>query len=215
MKLLKNKKITVFMILMLLSGTVIGCILVRLNTQQNSVAAESVSKPFFLFDSDRTSDWWTYGNRWPDIKEYTGNQTTDSDLPIAEMVAYRGKQREFSDGCFVSTMYNKGTIDVETAVQKKINNLSENQKDSSVVTSTGTSRLIMQTPEGSKEYTVHRFDVDVPNIQKGNEFGFIPLDEGYIEVRGVCPTADLLPETESVLSAIKLNSKNYVILYSL
>lgn len=206
-KLSKNKKVTVATSLLVLIGLAAGSFLFWPNTKQDVASAEPISKPFFSFDKDRANDWWTHGNNWPDIKEYTGNQITDDDLPVADIVVFRGKQGEFGDKCFVTAMYNKGPVDTTAAVQKRKVALSDNQNGLPVVTSTGASTLKMQTPEGSKEYTMHRFNVDAPNIQQGNEFGFIPLTEGHIEVRGVCPTADMLSETDAVLTAITLHPK--------
>lgn len=205
-KLSENRKIMFAALVLAVSGALISVFVFWQNGRQGSVATESIPKPFFSFDEAKSPGWWSGGNNWQDIHDYTGDQITEAELPIADISVLQGT-RQTPGNCFVTAFYQKGVVDIATALKEREDEMISADEDSSSLKQVGTVQQTILTPDGIKEYTVYQYDMDVPDVQRGNEFGFIPLDDGYVEVRGVCLTADLLPQTIPTLSAIKLNPK--------
>lgn len=169
------------------------------NTLQNKTEN---SKPAFSFDSSKAPDWWSTDNNYPDIKDFTGDQVTEADLPVVQMTITEGT-RELPGECFVFFFYYQGVADTTTELEARKAGLVLGEKDSSALKQVGAVQQTIQTPEGIKEYSLNQFELNLPNTQKGIQFGFIPLSDGYIEVRGNCPTAELLSSTLNAISAVR------------
>ncbi len=163
----------------------------------------SNQKPSFAFDSDKAPGWWSSGNNWPDIRDYTGDQITEADLPIADINVARGT-REVPGDCFVMAFYQKGPVNIPEALETRRTGMIPADKSPDILKQIATPTQTISTPNGVKEYLYYQYDLDLPDVQRGNAFGFIPLDESHIEVRGICPTAEQLPTTQPVLSALRL-----------
>lgn len=174
-------------------------------SQNTTTGQASSDKPSFAFDASKAPGWWSGGNNWPDIHDYTGDQVTAADLPVADIFVTKGTQEAPGD-CFVMAFYQKGAINIPETLDKRRSGMIPADKSPDILTQTAAPLRTIDTPEGAKEYQYYQYDLDLPQIQRGNAFGFIPLSDGYIEVRGICALADQLPTTQQALTAIKLQS---------
>ena len=191
-------------------------------------ASENSTKPQFVLGSTSVTGWWTTGNNWPDPKDADSNTPTDAQWPIVSMMVgqcVKGSQcqslveqcrqgkrcetleRDTTDThCFVSTSYLEGTINPDKAIADMIK---KNTGWGIAVKEVGTATLMMETMDGSRQYTLHQFDYDTKGgdtIKRGNAQGYIPLNNGYIDVRAVCNEASQLDEALPALSAISFRS---------
>lgn len=191
-------------------------------------ASENSAKPQFVLDRTSVTGWWTTGNNWPDPKDADSNTPADAQWPIASMMigqcvkgsqcqdlveqCRQGKQcetleRDTTDThCFVSTSYPEGTVDPDKAIADMIK---KNAGWGITVEEVGTATLTMDTMDGSKQYVLHQFDYDTKGgdtIKRGNAQGYIPLNNGYIDVRAVCNETGQLDEALPVLRAVSIES---------
>ena len=171
---------------------------------QQADGAPVANKPSFAFDHSKAPGWWSAGNNWPDIKDFTGDQVTATDLPVADIAVHHGTETKPDSSCFVMAFYQKGSVDLASELKKRETGMQSAGENPKLLTQVGTSMLSINTPEGAKEYTLYKYNLDMPQTQKGNAFGFIPLTSGYIEVRSVCPTAEQLAITLPALTAVAL-----------
>jgi len=172
------------------------------STAQKPGATEA-QKPSFVFTAANAPGWWTGGNNWPDATQYEGNQ---ADLSIATMNIMQGTKDTPGD-CFVLFSYKKGTVDVQTVLEDRKAGLIMGSEETSSVEQIGSRTQTMRTPEGEKEYTLYQYNLIAPEsqqVQRGNEFGYVALSDSYIELWGVCPTADELAVTLDGISAVIL-----------
>lgn len=214
----KNKKIlilvTVISLLVIMAG-VAGFII------QDGIVAEAgkevsdknKGKPRFVYDYAQQEGWLTAGNVWHDPAD-AADSTIEVEWPIADISVHRCKvasqceipEKDTIGGdCFVTASYNKSQVDPQKAVAEKIE---ENRKFDMTVQEVGVKTLTMSTPEGTKEYQLHKFDFAVggDEILRGNALGFIALNKGHIDVRSVCAETSQLDETLPALQAIRLES---------
>lgn len=197
---MKRKLLTLALILVLLIAAVIGGVMYWNSQKQSDVPA--VDKPSFHFDAAKAPGWWSAGNNWPDAAAFTGNQIDKSEIPIADINVHHGTQSKPGNGCFVMAFYQKGSIDEAAVLQKREAGMTAARDKTDSLKQVATSTQTLSTYEGVKDYTLHQYNLDVPQVQKGNAFGFAPLSNGYIEVRAICPTAGLLPTVLPVLSVL-------------
>lgn len=108
--------------------------------------------------------------------------------------------------------YYAGPIDV-TAALKAVTAYSVDKTSDLGIKPLGEKTVIMNTSEGPKEFQVHQYEFtgeDSRSMAKGVQFAYVPLKDGYIQIKGYCETADELVGSELALSAVgfKLNSNN-------
>ena len=200
----RSKKFKVILVIVLILATLSATMAALWITAQ-TVKTE-VPAPSFSFDTSKAPGWWTPGNY--ETSDADLDQKTDADipLPIASINAFTGKQGEVKDACFVMAFYHDGQVDIPTVLEERKTGMIQGSSDVASVQAIATTQQTMQTPKGIKEYTYHQFDLNLPgqNIQKGNAFGFITLEKSYIEIRGVCPTAEMLTTTIPAIESISL-----------
>jgi len=111
------------------------------------------------------------------------------------------------DGCFTSVQHKAGTVDIAAALHKRQDSLAG---DGYTVTPGKTLTLTVQTPTGLLHYPLYQSSVTTPTgaskVMGGQEFGYLQLSKGYLEVWGYCNTAAQLPATLSALQAIKFDA---------
>lgn len=197
-----SRKIAAIAFIVAFIATIILGALYWFSNQKIDVASV-VSKPRFVFDQSSAPGWWSAGNNWPNIQDFTGDQVTEADLPVADINAHKGT-KDKPEGCFVMAFYKNESVNITETLKKREADMTAGGKDPSILTQVSIEKQFMRTPEGIKNYELYQYDLNKSQIQRGNEFGFIPLRDGHIEVRGVCATADQLPQTLVGLSAIKL-----------
>ena len=168
-------------------------------------AKETVQKPSFAFDASQASGWWAGDNNWPKIEDFTGDQVSESDLPIVQMSVAQGTP-DAPGSCFVMYLYNKGPVDPAAALTEMKNRTIQGDSGLSLQEIGAPARTI-GTFEGVKEYTLHQYGLTGSSgskIARGAAFGYATLKDGYIEMRGYCETADQIVDTLPVFGAVKL-----------
>jgi hypothetical protein len=171
-------------------------------------AEPNINKPLFSLDTDKAPDWWTSGSSWLD--DYDVVQYEDSaPLPIVSILAFQGVKNanDRLDRCFVSASYYEGNIDTNSALKEKEAGMVKGRENSTSLIKLGELTLRIKTSEGDKEYILHQYDLTPPEgeeFQRGNEFGYIQMTDGYVYIFGVCPTANMLDSTIPAISALEL-----------
>ena len=113
------------------------------------------------------------------------------------------------DGCFVSAEHKTGVLN-EAAELQKLQDVSVNGG----YTSTPGAVIVasIQTSAGPKQYQLHQYSVTGTGsggkVKGGNEFGYVPVTSGYLEIKGYCDVADSLPATIPALQAVKFDAAN-------
>ena len=205
---LKNKKNILTIVAALAVLFILGVIGFKLipQTQTEETTSNSYS---FTFDTTASPGWWApggYTTTQADID--SPDRTDDEPLPIASINAFQGEQGKTTSGCFVMAFSQKGTVDIAAQIKDRKEALVLGQEKSASVDAVGEAQLKLETPEGSKEYTLYQYDLNLgenAQVQRGNGFGFVQLKDIYVEVRAICPTADMLASSHVGLSAIRLN----------
>lgn len=114
----------------------------------------------------------------------------------------------FQDGynCFASVQYKPGTVGVAAEHEKKQASDTDLGLTSTLI---ATLTATLQTGEGQKQYQLHQYSVSGTaggqKVKGGQEFGYLQLPNGYIEIEGHCDTADQLPATIPALQAIEFD----------
>lgn len=163
----------------------------------NSQSDHNNQRPSLSFSFNRASapEWWSGGS--------TFRQPSDPiDTPEASILIFSGTKEQLGN-CFVMAFYNKGSVNVENTLKQREIGLVRGE-DATKLHRIASPLQTLKTPEGTKSYTLYQYNFDIPDVQQGNEFGFIPLKNGYVEVRGICPTSSLLHDTTVPLSALEL-----------
>lgn len=197
------KKPIIFIVVgvVVVAGMVVAGVLIW--QSQTTPTDQASTKPSFAFNSAKAPGWWSGGNNWPDINDFTGDQVTAAELPVADIMITKGSQ-EKPGNCFVMAFYQNGAINIPETLEKRRSGMVPADKSSDILTQVAAPLRTMLTPEGTKEFQYYQYDLDLPQVQRGNAFGFIPLSNGYVEVRGICSVADELPTTHEALTALSL-----------
>jgi hypothetical protein len=109
--------------------------------------------------------------------------------------------------CFASIQYKPDTIDASSALKKTQADLVAGGYMSTPGTTVVAS---LKFEEGQQQYQLHQYTVtgtgNGGQLYGGQEFGYLPLASGHIEVQAYCNTPDELPMTVSALQAIKFDA---------
>ena len=204
----KNKKKIIITMTAFAALFILGAIGYLLITPKKTEQASTKSYSF-TFDTAASPGWWAPGGYTTTQADIDNPDRIDTEpLPIASINAFQGEQGKTSGGCFVMAFSQKGTIDIAAQIKDRKEALILGQENTASVNAAGEAPLTLETPEGSKKYTLYQYDLNLgenAQVQRGNGFGFIQLNDIYVEVRAICPTADMLASTHVGLSAIRLN----------
>lgn len=208
----KQKKTNSKKLLVIISAIVVAGALIAggvlLWNHLKTTSTDSIDRPSFTFDTTTALDWWTSGSSWPSDQDVT--QYEDSaPLPIVSFLAFEGVKdaNDRIDQCFISASYYEGNVDISFALQEKEYGMIKGRENSVSLSKIGEVLQTIKTSEGGKEYVIHQYDLtpaEGEEYQRGNEFGYVQLENGYIHIFGVCPTADMLGSTISAISALEL-----------
>lgn len=112
--------------------------------------------------------------------------------------------------CFISTEYHEGTIAEDKLKREKSNDyLSANGH---TVKKGDSNKMTMKTPTGELSYDLQQFytttpdDDGQPSLKAGTEYGYIPLETGYVKVQGQCDKPEQLAQTIAALKAVKFDA---------
>ena len=124
-------------------------------------------------------------------------------------MALFGKEREDkTSACFTSIEYHRGTVDIQSEVQKMIKN---SNGLGNTIAEISTQPLSLNTMNGNQAYELHQYQATGSSSSTkpmgGVEVGYLQLDDGYVKVNGNCETYDELQTTIPALQAYKLERK--------
>jgi len=106
--------------------------------------------------------------------------------------------------------YFKGSVDVNEAL-KAVTAYSADESSDLSIKLLGMKIVTMETSEGQKEFQLHQYEFsgqDSKSMAKGAQFAYVPLKDGYIEIKSQCETAAELAGSELALSAVGLKLKS-------
>lgn len=190
----------------------IGCLTayVSFHYYQSQTKVEegvAIQKPAFSFNSSKATGWWTGGSMSGTDNISDARKNGAQNLPSASIAIAQGTSNA-PGACFVMFFYQKGAIDADIVLETMKADATKGHEGLSLK-EIGTKQPTVKTFEGEKNYILHQYNlVGAPGegIARGVEFGYLPLGEGYIEVRGYCEAADQLIDTLPVFHAVELKS---------
>lgn len=215
----KNKKIilgvslSVFLAILAVGGGYVTYSKLKATVSDDKATSLNKDTPSFVFNNYKSIGWYTGGNNWPDINDFTGDQVSADELPIADISIHQCKEAGECNGsedmiggrCFVMLALKARSADPNVALAEKIN--SNNKSGDITMKEVGIKTLSINTPEGDKSYDLHQYDYITKNsspIMRGNSIGFVALSNSHIEVQAVCEEAGQLDQTLSVLDSVRL-----------
>jgi hypothetical protein len=179
-----NRRAVIVLVLLVIVAASITVIMWRNHTEAVSVVEQppvgAAVPSQFTFDKSGAPDWWQGATRKTDMALFHAHD------------------------CFVSVQYKTGTI---AADKEKIQKDQADLVSRGYTITPGTSQtLTLQTKSGSKQYDLNQSVVTSPagadTVKGGQEFGYLPLTNGYVFVEGYCDTSEQLTATIPALQAI-------------
>ena len=182
--------------------------------------------PSFAFDNAKFPDWASAGNVWSDAADGAENDAPIATISVAQCTPNshcgelvekcrpnKGKgsacgqlQRDTADGCNIHLSYMKHSINPDMALADEVKQQTS-FNDGTAMREVGVKTVQIDTPEGTKQYQLHEYDVTHgtdTTYKRGDALGFVSLTDGHVEVQIVCNAASQLDETLPVLSATRL-----------
>lgn len=202
----KHKKVFVITLVILLAfASILTVVLTQSSNRplQNTGAANN--KPSFHFDSLRATGWSSSGNIRQDFRDYTGGQVTKDDLATAQISISQGAPNKPAN-CFIDYYYWEKAVNPAIALAEMKQRSVEGDADV-MLNSLGIQTLTISTPDGIKELELNQYEFTGPGSKtraKGVQFGYLPLSNGYIEVRSYCNTTEQLTDALPALRAVSL-----------
>lgn len=202
----KNKKVIYILVSVIAILGVVVSVFILNSNQIFSAFGLTKNPPIFMFNEQKAPGWWAAENynskASTDAKKYQGNEPIDK-LPVASMNVFKGKQGEYATACFVLFSYYDYKADTnELSANKEREVAASNSMKFAGETTTSMSIL-----GSAKGVTLRNYELigpDAENAMKGMSYGWIDLDDGYISINGVCPTANELNNTASIFNGITL-----------
>lgn len=164
--------------------------------------------PAFMFNESKAPNWWAAENynsqaAMSKEKDYRGSVPIEK-LPVASITVVKGKKGDNTTACFVMFSYYDYKTDIaKLKAEKNAGTLQGDSKFQNV----GDMQSAINIPEGMKRFTLTKYELSgtgTENSMKGMSYGWIELNDGYIQVSGVCPTAAELQEAAQISEAISL-----------
>ncbi len=165
----------------------------------------------FKFESSLAPGWVSEGNVNPrEVMKGQYDKDQLKQLPVASISVLQ-KESEASNNCFAAFSYYDTLVDTDELLK----NLEEQTAadESLTVVKLDSYRSKIDTPEGSREYVLHQFDLQGAEGEKmlrGAAQGYIELKDSYIEIRAYCDQAEHLSALTLPLGigAVKLIDQN-------
>lgn len=198
----RNKKLVTLLIFTPIIVAV-TTILLLLNTLQTQFAPEA-PKPLFTFNESSAPGWWAAEN-WHGSNDGS-NVEQGEDKSLITGRNYFSGTREQPGTCFVMYFYKEGTVDAGSAIQD-ITDKSADKEAGESMQKLGTHNYTLQTFNGVKNFELHQYELvggEANQKASGIEVAYVPLNEGYVEIRGHCEKADQLNQTLPLFEAVSL-----------
>jgi len=197
---IKNKK--VYITLLACGVVIVGICSVVLLIGVKKSAETDTSSVVFIHNSTTLPGWWAGDNYSP-----RDERPDDTNLATAQMTAAQGS-KDVPGACFATFSYFDGEVDVTNEIEKIKSSLVGGDTPLEKV---GEYRRAMSTFEGVKDYTLYQYRVvDASKLKsvEGVELGYVPLSNGYVEMRGYCEHTAQLSDTLPVFTVDGINIKD-------
>ncbi len=185
-----NRSLVILSVAAIVVAAFISTIIYRNHTTASSASKSDTSvsrQPLFSFDANKAPGWWQGATNRTSMAVFDKDQT---------------------HACFVSAEYKKGTVDVDTEINKINADLTQSG-NGYTVTPLGSQTLELSINSTPQQYELKQSSVTTPEgaekVKGGQEFGFVQLSKGYIKVMGYCDTPEQLPGTLASLQAIRFD----------
>lgn len=212
----QKKHIVTFVVVgVLVSAAIIGCLVLYSRPKVASVNAKAPAtnqgRPKFVFDTVKTPGWLTLGNNWPDAS--AADPAYRNEVPVSDISVHQCKAMShcasldtdvIGGNCFVMASYNKGAENLD---KKLADTIEQNRKFGTTIEEVGVKMLKISTYEGEKDYQLHLYDYQSKGgeaLLRGNALGYVPLSDGYIDMRAVCAEASQLEQSIPTIQALRL-----------
>lgn len=156
-----------------------------LTSQSNAKSSSATNKATvqqsdFAFATDKAEDWRQGPSNGTSLALFSNDRT-----------------------CFVSLEHRNGAVNIAAELQKIE---SQFVKGGYTAVRYIKKAAILRIGGESHQYQLYRYTVSGKGsggqLYGGQEFGYVPLSNGYVFVQGYCNTVDQLPSTISALQAI-------------
>ncbi len=176
--------------------------------------------PRFVLDAAQFPDWATPPNTYHNDTQGAGYTVAFSATQCApgsrcnDLVAVCaadhastqcGKLQQLSDAghCMVHFYYMTRPIDPDTA---RADFLKTSTDFKGEVREIASKTLSISTPDGNKTYQLHQYHSKSSTYKNGVSLGYIPLENGHVEIKGICDKSDQLDEVLPVIEAVRLEA---------
>jgi hypothetical protein len=173
----QNKKFSVALVTVGIFILVGAATVVTLQTIPGLLVKDTVvaspQKPTFVFHDKNAPGWWSGGNNHPDIKDFTGDQVSADDLPVASISIGQGEYGGWKD-CFVGYSFSDEKVDIDEA-RVAMEKRSVEGEENVFLTPLDKRQITINTYEGAKEYTLHQYEFTGSGSAqraKGVQFGY-------------------------------------------
>lgn len=172
---------------------------VRATSTNNAASAAS-----FEFDASKAPGWWAAESMKPD----SSSQTAESGpkMPAARRVIAQGTKEQPTGDCFVMYSYFANNSQNPNEVLRQITAPSDSSTPGSFTLELKkTTSHSMDVAASDTPFEFHQYakvSPDASNMSAGEAYAVLKAGTGYIEIRGVCKTADQLSVVVPVLSAV-------------
>ena len=201
-----NKKVISIIVVALVLVVAVGVLFAFNSSRILNTIGVTKPAPVFTFDQSKAPEWWAadnYNSKASTKPEnYEGSEPIDK-LPVASMNVFIGKKGEYKTACFVLFSYYDYKADTEQLKKNKENEVLASSSMKKVGEGASTITILGETkPVAMVNYEL--VGPDAENSMKGMGYGWVGLDDGYVSVNSVCPTAGELGDTQAAMNAISL-----------
>lgn len=194
----KNKKPVLIGIgVVFVAAIIAGLAFFFINKNPKADADTADKSSAFSLDASKTTGWWAADNNWPSA------EPKSQDATIVQMTVAQGT-KEQPGTCFVMYFYKPGTVDAEAEANRYKEGAST---DTVTVQEKESKQFTMQTSDGAKEFKLHQYQLvgsGAGQLASGVQLGYVPLSDGYVEIRGHCESYEQLSGASTVFEAVSL-----------
>lgn len=163
------------------------------SVSRNKEPAAESRTPLFSFDKKKAPGWYQ------SALDTSTQESRRSILLFDHDMSAPPRQ-----SCHVSAFLNSGTVDIK-AKRKEL----ENDKFGHTTTLRGTKALSLSTSSGAEQYELYQYQTKAPKgatpIKEGYAYGYVQLEDHFIELQAVCDTPKQLKKAIPAFQAILYN----------
>lgn len=197
-----NSIIALIITVLIVAGGVVAYKLLMPHTSQDT-QARSAS---FEFDPVRASGWWAAESMGAESLDAT--ESGSADVLAARRVIAQGTKEQPTGDCFVMYSYFANSKKEPEDVLKSITSPGDSSTAGAfTLEPTQTRDLSMKLFGNDVQFQFHEFNKlspDAADMSAGEGYAIIKAGTGYVQVQGVCKTAEQLADALPVFSAVSL-----------